>query len=106
MMESNEFYTALGKLPQYYNFDIDGGTITGEIRRGSNRGTTVNPVTAVALRETGTVQGTNKRDTLRAGRAIGLNNQFINHVYNATTGSSNRGNAQVVRGKIRNALEI
>ncbi len=106
MMESNEFYTALGQLPQYYNFGVNDGNITGEIRRGEYIGETVNPVTAVALRETGTVYGTNKRETLKAGRAIGLNSQFINHVYNATTGSSNRGNAQVVRGKIRNALEI
>lgn len=106
MMESNEFYNALNELPQYYNFGVDGGKITGEVRRGNNRGTTVNPVTAVALRETGNVYGTNKRDTARAGKAIGLSTQFINHVYNATTGSSNRGNSQVVRGKIRNALEI
>ena len=105
-MESNEFYSALSDLPQYYNFNVDGSSITGQIQRGEYRGETVNPVTAVALRETGTVYGTNKRETLKAGRAIGLNNQFINHVYNATTGSSNRGNAQVVRGKIRNALEI
>ena len=105
-MESNDFYVALGQLPQYYNFGVSDGSITGEILRGEYRGETVNPVTAVALRETGTVYGTNKRETQRAGRAIGLNSQFVNHVYNATTGSSNRGNAQVVRGKIRNALEI
>jgi len=105
-MESNEFYSALSDLPQYYNFNVDGSSITGQIQRGEYRGETVNPVTAVALRETGTVYGTNKRETQRAGRAIGLNSQFVNHVYNATTASSNRGNAQVVRGKIRNALEI
>ena len=105
-MGSNEFYSALGSLPQYYNFDVDAGTIVGEVRRGNYSGSTVNPITAVALRETGTLYGTNKRETQRAGRAIGLSSQFVNHVYNATTGVSNRGNAQVVRGKIRNALEI
>lgn len=105
-MESNDFYSALEQLPQYYNFNVEGSTITGEIRRGDFRGSSVNPITAVALRETGTYYGTNKRDTQRAGRAIGLSNQFVNHVYNATSGSKNRGNTQVVRGKIRSALEI
>ena len=105
-MESNQFYSTLSELPQYYNFNVDGSSITGEIRRGEYRGETVNPVTAVCLRETGILFGTNKRETIRAGRAIGLSNNFINHVYNATNGTQNRGNAQVVRGKIRNALEI
>jgi hypothetical protein len=106
MMESNDFYSALGDLPQYYNFGVTDGSITGEIRRGENRGSTVNPVTAVALRETGVLFGTNKRDTVKAGRAIGLSNKFINHVYSASNAASNRGNTQVVRGKIKNALEI
>ncbi len=105
-MESNEFYTALGRLPQYYNFGVNGGSITGEIRRGEYIGETVNPVTAVAFRETGVLFGTNKRETVKAGRSIGLSNNFINHVYSATNGSQNRGNTQVVRGKIKNALEI
>ena len=103
-MENNEFYTALTRLPNSY-FSTE-GQLTGSITGGQYRGETVNPVTAVAYKETGTVYGTNKRETLRAGKALGLNREFVNHVYNATTGVSNRGNAQVVRGKIRNALEI
>lgn len=105
-MESNEFYSALSNLPQYYNFDVDGSSITGEIRRGENRGSRVNPITAVAFRQNGVLFPTNKRDTVRAGKSIGLSVEFINHVYNATNGTENRGNAQVVRGKIRKALEI
>lgn len=103
-MESNEFYTALTKLPKSY-FNTE-GTLTGEITGGQYRGEIVNPVTAVAYKATGTVYGTNKRETLRAGRALGLNTDFVNHVYNATAGVSNRGNTQVVRGKIRSALGV
>jgi hypothetical protein len=84
-MESNEFYTALSKLPSSYSF---------------------NPVTAVAYRHTGEVYGTNKRETLKAGKALGLTREFTSHVYNATAGVSNRGNTQVVRGKIRSALGV
>ena len=105
-MESGEFYSTLASLPQSYNFGVDGNTITGTANRGAARGVTFNPVTVVAYRKTGEVFGTNKRETLKAGRALGLTREFTNHVYDATTGVSNRGNAQVVRGKIRSALGV
>ncbi len=106
-MESSDFYSALASLPGTYNFNVDGNTITGTYTgRGSVRGAAINPVTALALRQTGGVYGSNKRETLRAGRALGLSREFTSHVYNATTSVSNRGNTQVVRGKIRSALEI
>ena len=105
-MESNEFYSTLASLPSTYRFGVDGKAITGKLTRGTARGATLNPVTAVAYRSTGQVYGTNKRETLKAGRALGLTREFATHVYNATTGVSNRGNTQVVRGKIRSALEI
>jgi hypothetical protein len=103
-MESNEFYTALSRLPQSY-FSTE-GELTGSIAGGQHRGEPVNPVTAVAYKATGTVYGTNKRETLKAGRALGLSSNFVSTVYNATTASSNRGNTQVVRGKIRSALGV
>lgn len=103
-MESNEFYTALTRLPNSY-FNTK-GELTGSIAGGQYRGKTVNPVTAVAYKTTGTVYGNNKRETLRAGKALGLNRNFTETVYNATTGVSNRGNTQVVRGKVRSALGV
>lgn len=105
-MESNEFYSTLASLPKSYSFGVVDNTIVGSTNRGAGRGVTFNPVTAVAFRQTGEVFGTNKRDTLKAGKALGLTREFTNHVYNATTGVSNRGNAQVVRGKIRSALGV
>ena len=106
-MESNEFYTPLASLPQSYHFGVDtANAISGTTNRGSGRGVTFNPVTVVAFRETGEVYGTNKRETLKAGRALGLNRFFTETVYNATTSGSNRGNTQVVRGKIRSALGV
>jgi len=105
-MKSNEFYSTLASLPSSYRFDVEGKSITGRVTRGAARGETVNPVTAVAYRTTGEVYGTNKRETQKAGRALGLTREFTNHVYNAAVGVSNRGNSQVVRGKIRSALEI
>ena len=103
-MESKEFYTALTRLPNSY-FNTE-GELTGSIAGGQYRGESVNPVTAVAYKATGTVYGTNKRGTLQAGRALGLNKNFTEIAYNAITGGSNRGNTQVVRGKIRSALGV
>ena len=105
VMKSNEFYSRLASLPSTYSWSVDGTAITGQGTRNL-RGHTFNPVTAVANRLTGDTYGTNKRETLKAGRALGLTNEFTGHVYNATAGSLNRGNSQVVRGKIRSALEI
>ena len=106
-MESTEFYCKLSRLPNTYNFSVDGNLITGvNTGRSSARGESFNPVTAVAHRITGQLYGNNKRETLKAGRALGLTSQFVSHVYNATTGTSNRGNVQVVRGKIRSALGV
>ena len=75
-MESSEFYCALDSLPGSYSFDVDGKAITGKTNRGGGRGVTFNPVTAVAYRSTGEVYGTNKRETLRAGKALGLTREF------------------------------
>ena len=105
-MKSSEFYLTLSNLPSTYHFGVEGKSIVGTTNRGTARGVTFNPVTALAYRSTGEVFGTNKRETLRAGKALGLTREFTSHVYNATTGVSNRGNTQVVRGKIRSALEI
>ena len=106
-MESSEFYSTLSSLPKSYHFGVsEDKTITGTTNRGSAKGVAFNPLTAVAYRTTGEVFGTNKRETLKAGKALGLTREFTNHVYNATTGVSNRGNTQVVRGKIRSALGV
>ena len=103
-MESKEFYTALTRLPKSY-FNTE-GELTGSITGGQYRGETVNPITAVAYKATGQVYGTNKRETLRAGKAIGLQRYFTETVYSASVGGSNRGNTQVVRGKVRSALGV
>tara|TARA_Y100001963_G_C6645642_1_gene383142 strand:+ start:342 stop:662 length:321 start_codon:yes stop_codon:yes gene_type:complete len=106
-MNSIDFYDSLSSLPSYYSWDVtQSNTITCEGTRPPVKGLNFNPVTALAYRLTGDMYGTNKRETLKAGKALGLTRQFTTHVYNATTSVSNRGNAQVVRGKIRSALEI
>ena len=105
-MQINEFYDALRQLPQSYSFDVQKDNSIAGAGQRKLKGASFNPVTAVAHRTNGTVFGTNKRDTQRAGKALGLSPRAVNTIYNATTSGSNRGNTQVVRGKIRQALEI
>ena len=97
-MNSTEFYTALGRLPRRrYGWSMDGNTITSS----TSSGETLNPVTAVAHhRGLGTFSN-NKRETLKAGTALGLPRSFTEQLYDATKGTYNRGNTQVVRGRLR-----
>jgi hypothetical protein len=107
-MGIGEFYQQLSGLPSTtYKWNIGGNqSIVGTGKRGGAKGVTFNPVTAVAYREGHGQYGNNKRDTLRAGRALGLSKTFSENLYQATTNYSNRGHSQVVRGKIRLALEL
>jgi phage-related tail protein len=75
-------------------------------RRGKVKGVSLNPVTAVAYKLGKGVFASNKRGTTQAGKALGLTKTFTENLYQATTNQSNRGHSQVVRGKIRSALEI
>ena len=107
MMETSEFYQSLTTLPVSHSWTVgDNKSITAEKTRGKDRGSSVNPVTAVAQSKGLGTYGTNKRETLKAGKALGLSRAFASTAYDAATSVSNRGNAQVVRGKIRSALEI
>ena len=50
-MESSEFYSTLSSLPKSYHFGVlEDKTITGTTNRGSAKGVTFNPLTAVADR--------------------------------------------------------
>lgn len=106
-MQSREFYQSLSTLGSNYSWTLgQDNTLTGVKRLGADKGAVVNPVTAVANSRGISVDGSTKRATLKAGKALGLTSEFINHVYGAINGATNRGNTQVVRGKIRSALGV
>ena len=106
-MERNDFYQALSAAPANFSWAVgDSNTIVATKMRGKNGGETYNPVTAVASYLGAGSFGSNKRETIKAGNALGLPRAFTETLYSASTSASNRGNAQVVRGRIRSALEI
>ena len=106
-MQINEFYDSLSTVSATYNWEVaQNKTISAVGTRGKAKGVKLNPITAVAYRKGLGTYGSNKRDTLKAGKDLGLTKTFTENVYQGTTIYSNRGNSQVVRGRIRSALEI
>ena len=107
-MERSEFYNKLSQTSSTYNWEVNDKSqnLIAEGTRGKVKGVTLNPVTAVAYRQGKGVYASNKRGTLQAGKALGLPRTFTDSVYQASTNHSNRGHSQVVRGRIRSALEI
>jgi hypothetical protein len=102
-MINNEFYSRLSTVTGIKWTINEDNSIVGTHKK---TGTQLNPVTALAsVRGVGNF-APNKRDTLKAGAALGLTREFVEHAINASNSVSNRGNAQVVRGKIRSALGV
>ena len=106
-MNLSEFLTKLDTLSYAYHWDVDThNKVVATIQSGPNRGHTLNPVTALA-HKCGFGLFDNTRDgTEYAASLIGLPRREARKVYSATLGTYNRGNTQVVRGKIRSALEV
>jgi hypothetical protein len=91
-MTQNEFLTALSTVANGYNWDyyIDNRIL------GIRGGKTFNPVTAVAHSLHGTYYPQTKRGTLQAARKLGMTVSLATAIYS----QSNRGHAQIVRGKM------
>ncbi|MCW4040573.1 MAG: hypothetical protein NWE83_07455 [Candidatus Bathyarchaeota archaeon] len=95
-MNQTEFLTALDAVSSRFNWVYSDNRLVGTGRRGAARGVTVNPVTAVALASgLGTFPNT-KRGTVRAARQLGMSQELALAIYS----QSNRGHAQIVRGKM------
>jgi len=99
-MTQEEFLNELSTVFTKYNWTYENNTVQAVVRRGKDKGLVCNPVTAVA-RSTGTGTYPNtKRGTLRAAKALGITEQLAL----AVLSRSNRGHAQIVRGKMLTAL--
>jgi hypothetical protein len=99
-MNQYEFLQALSSVVNQYDWDYLNNRITGVARRGKAKGIVFNPVTAVANSFGFGAYPSTKRGTERAARVLGLTQELANAVYS----QSNRGHAQIVRGKMLNTL--
>src|SRR5210317_1060115 len=91
-MNQNEFLTALSKVSNGYKWDY----YTDNRLLGVRGGRTFNPVTAVAHSQGHGFFPANKKGTVRAAKKLGMTTNLANAIYS----QSNRGHAQIVRGKM------
>ena len=105
-MNRAEFYQTLNSLPKCYSWTRNGKSLTAVKSRGISKGIVFNPVTAVAHRLGLGTFTNNKKSTLKAGTALGLPREFTSHIYDATQGLTNRGNTQVVRGRLLSQIGL
>lgn len=95
-MTQNEFLENLSNVSGQYNWDY----YTDNSLLGVRNGRTFNPVTAVAYSTGSGFFPSNKRGTLQAARKIGISSGLATAIYS----HSNRGHAQIVRGKMLQTL--
>jgi hypothetical protein len=106
-MDINEFYDRLYSVGESYHWDVDTDNgITATIQSGVSKGTKLNPITALAHKARLGLFTNNKRDTIFAAHLLGIPRKFAENVYKASFARQNRGNAQVLRGRIKATLGV
>lgn len=89
-----------------YHWDVDHKKVTATLRSGPYRGYTLNPVTALAHKSGFGVYENTREGTEFAASLLGIPRTIARRIYSATIGTYNHGDTQVVRGRIREALEV
>lgn len=105
-MTETQFLLALSHTTKAYKWYLQGNKIRAKARNGKTRGQIYDPITAVARYTGHGSYGVNKRGRKAAGRANELTNTLTNNVVQATEAACNRGSYQVLRGRIRQVLEV
>lgn len=105
-MNYSEFLNKLSNIANAYHWDINQNRVNATIQSGNYKGFTLNPITALAHKSGFGFFNNNREDTEFAARLLGIPRTFARNVYSATLASDNRGNTQVLRGRIRSALEV
>ena len=105
-MNRSEFFNRLENVANAYHWDVNNNKITATIQSGPYKGFTLNPITALAHKSGFGFFDNTRDETEYAARFLGLSRNAARHIYSATLGTYNTGDTQVVRGKIRSALEV
>ena len=106
-MRYGEFFNKLSNISEAYHWNVsEDNKVLATIQSGYYKGLTLNPITALAHKSGFGFFNNNREDTEFAARLLGISRSFARNIYSATLGTYNRGNTQVVRGRIRSALEV
>ena len=99
-MNQEQFFQTLSQTTNAYKWSYEGNQVVGVARNGAARGKTFNPVTGVARTQRLGTYANTKRGTITAANQLGLSQGTASSVLC----TSNRGNAQVVRGRTLRSL--
>lgn len=105
-MRFSEFYSKLCNVSAAYRWHVINNKVVAIIQSGPARGFVLNPITALAHKAGFGFFEDTRDSTEYAASLLGIPRDVARNIYSATLGSFNRGNTQVVRGRILSALEI
>ena len=105
-MTETQFLVALSQTTSAYSWSLEGKSIVWTAKNGKTRGKKYDPITAVS-RSTGKgTYASTCKGKKQAASKLGLTSTLTTNVSNATQAKSNRGYYQVLRGKIRQVLDV
>jgi len=106
-MNEIQFLLTLQKTKKSYKWHVQSGhKIRGVARNGKDKGELFDPLTAVSRYTGNGTYEVTQRGRKRAGRSTGLSPTLTNTVIQASDAKSNRGGSQVLRGRIKQILEL
>ena len=106
LMTETQFLLALQKTQKSYKWQLRGNKIRGVARNGKDRGELFDPVTAVSRYTGNGTYEVTQRGRTRAGKSAGLSTTLTNTVIHAADAKNNHGGSQVLRGRIRQILDV
>ena len=105
-MGETQFLLTLQKTKKSYKWHLTGNKIRGKARNGKDSGKLFDPITAVSRYTGNGSYDVNQRGRKRAGRLAGLSTTLTGAVIAATDAKGFNGYSQVLRGKIKQILEL
>jgi len=105
-MSETQFLLTLQKTMKSYKWQIHGKKIRGVARNGNDKGELFDPVTAVSRYTGNGTYEVTQRGRNRAGKSTGLSTTLTNTLIQAADAKNNHGGSQVLRGRIRQVLDV
>ena len=105
-MTEIQFLLALSDTTKAYKWYLKGNKIRAKARNGKTKGQVYDPITAGARSAGHGDYSVNQRGRKAAGKASELTSTLSNSVVQATEATCNRGNYQVLRGRIKQVLGL
>lgn len=101
-MTQTEFLSVIGGVKNSYSWTYKDNKLVGVAKYGQDKGRVYNPITALCRTLRAGSYPATVNGTLSAAKALGISEDLAR----AVVSQSNRGHAQIVRGKLLRALNV